>query len=117
MKQKQDQASKGMANYLADKIHLIPQALEGQGEGRHSSLFFSVTPRVLCSVPHTYMPIHISWDTDLCFHEKGVVPIKTIFILGFQLLCLLPGRNGSQLLHTGQHQSVGHSFFPSMLSV
>ena len=63
-KNTQGQAPGGKAGWLADKTHVILQVLEGQGEGGHSSLFFSVAPVVLCSVPHTYVSIHISWKTE-----------------------------------------------------
>ena len=60
----QVQAAGGKAGWLADKTHVNLQVLEGQSKGGHSSLFLSVPPVVLSSVPHTYKPIHISWNIE-----------------------------------------------------
>ena len=58
------QAAGGKAGWLADKIHINLQVLEGQGKGGHSSLFLSVPPVVLSSVPHTYKPKHVTWNIE-----------------------------------------------------
>ena len=60
----QVQAAGGKAGWPADKTHVNLQVLEGQVKGGHSSLFLSVPPVVLSSVPHTYEPIHISWTIE-----------------------------------------------------
>ena len=60
----QVQAAGRKAGWLANKTHVNLQVLEGQGKGGDSSLFLSVPPVVLSSVPNTYKPIHISWNIE-----------------------------------------------------